>query len=169
MSPLPEKIPKYLANHTKYTVTLEITQNLAKSFFPAYKKGFFKISAQIEEIETPVNLNKDWEILGKTEESSVRGELKENSRFWKNELKPSLFVQNIIDNGYIIPFITIPPSIDAPNNKSSLRIPDSYLKLFQNYLKKQLRRTIRSKTLLLQSLGSSHKQKALTHFKSSSR
>ena len=121
MSPLPEKIPKYLANHTKYTVVLEITQNLAKSFFPAYKKGFFKISGQIEEIEIPVNLNKDWEILGKTEEISVRGKLKENSRFWKNELKPSLFVRNIIDNGYIIPFITIPPSIYAPNNKSSLR------------------------------------------------
>ena len=54
------------------------------------------------------------------EEISVRGKLKENSRFWKNELKPSLFARNIIDNGYIIPSITIPPSIYAPNNKSSL-------------------------------------------------
>ena len=119
MSPLPEKIPKYLANHTKDTVALEITQNLTKSVFPAYKKGFFKISAQIEEIETLVNLNKDWEISDKMEEISVRGKLKENSRFWKNEFKPSLFVPNIIDNGYIIPFITIPPSFYAPNNKSN--------------------------------------------------
>ena len=30
-------------------------------------------------------------------------------------------MQNIIDNGYIIPFITIPPLFYAPNNKSSLR------------------------------------------------
>ena len=30
-------------------------------------------------------------------------------------------MQNIIDNGYIIPFITIPPSFYAPNNKSNLR------------------------------------------------
>ena len=63
----------------------------------------------------------NWEISDKTEEISVCGKLKENSHFWKNELKPALFVQNIIDNDYIIPFITIPPSFYAPNNKSSLR------------------------------------------------
>ena len=60
-------------------------------------------------------------ISGKTEEISLRGRLKEYSHFWKNELKPALFVQNIIDNGYIMPFITIPPSFYAPSNKSSLR------------------------------------------------
>ena len=42
--------------------------------------------------------------------------------FWKNELKLSLFVQTIIDNGYIMPFTTIPPSFYAPNKKFSLRI-----------------------------------------------
>ena len=67
---------------------------------------------------------------------SVRGRLKENSCFWKNELKPPLFVQNITDNGYIIPFITIPPSFYAPNNKSSLRnsrfVSHAISKLFKN-------------------------------------
>ena len=69
---------------------------------PADKKGIFNISARIEETETTVNSDRDWEISGKTEEISVRGRLKE-------------------DNGYIMPFITIPSSFYAPNNKSSLR------------------------------------------------
>ena len=59
LSPLPpphlsEKILKYLTNHTKDTVALEITQNLKKSVLPADKKGIFNISAQIEETERPV-------------------------------------------------------------------------------------------------------------------
>ena len=51
----------------------------------------------------------------------MSGSLKENSHFWKNESKPALFVQNIIDNSFIISFVTIAPSFHAPNNKSSLR------------------------------------------------
>ena len=119
--PLSEKIPRSLANHTKDTVALGIAQNLKKSVLPADKKGIFNTSAQIEDTEATINSDRDWEISDKTGEISVRERLKENSHFWKNELKPSLFVQNIIDNGYIMPFITIPPSFYAPNNKSSLR------------------------------------------------
>ena len=99
-------------------MALGITRNLKKFVFPADKRGIFNISAQIEETETPVNSDRDWEILDKTEKISVRGRVKENSHFWKNELKPALFVQNIIDNGYIMHFITTPPSFYAPNNKS---------------------------------------------------
>ena len=80
-------------------MALGITQNLKNSVFSADKKGIFNISAQTEETEIPINLDRDWEILDKTEEISVRGRLKEISHFWKNELKPALFVQNIIDNG----------------------------------------------------------------------
>ena len=102
------KIPKSLAHHAKDTVALGITQNLKKSVLPVDKKGIFNISAQKEETETTVNSDRDWEISDETEEISIRGRLKENSHFWKNELKPSLFVQNINDNGYLMPFITIP-------------------------------------------------------------
>ena len=120
---------------TKNEIIAEITAT-AKSVLPADKKGIFNISARIEETETTVNLDKDWEILGKTEEISVRGRLKEHSHFWKSELKPSIFVQNIINNGYIMPFITIPPSFYAPNNKSSLRnsrfVSQAISKLLQN-------------------------------------
>ena len=86
------------------------------------KKDIFNISAQIEETETTVNSDRDWEISDKTEEISVRGRLKENSHFWKNELKKVLFVQIVINNGYvIIPFIILSPSFCASNNKFSLR------------------------------------------------
>ena len=83
MSPLSEKIPKSLTNHIKDTVALGITQNLKKSVLPVNKKDIFNISSQIEETETTVNLDRDWEISGKTEEISVRGRLKENGHFWK--------------------------------------------------------------------------------------
>ena len=121
---LSEKIPKSLTNHIKDTVALGITQNLKKSVLSVDKKDISNISAQIflhKETETTVNSDRNWKISGKTEEVSVRARLKEKSHFWKDELKPALFGQNIIDNGYIIHFITIPPSFYAPNNKSSLR------------------------------------------------
>ena len=89
-------------------MALGITQNLKKSVLPADKKDIFNISTQIEENETTVNSDRGWEISDKIEEISVRGRLKENSHFWKNESKPALLVQNIIDNGYTMPFITIP-------------------------------------------------------------
>ena len=65
------------------TVALGITQNLKKSVFPADKKGIFNISTQIEETETTVNSDRDWEISDNTEEVSVRGRLKEKSLFEK--------------------------------------------------------------------------------------
>ena len=72
---LSEKILKYLTNHTLDTVALGITQNLKKSVLPADKKGIFNICAQIEETETQVNSDRDWEILDKTNEISVRESL----------------------------------------------------------------------------------------------
>ena len=78
------KILKSLTNHTKDTAALGITQNLKESVLPVDKKGIFNISAQIEETETTVNSDRDWEISDKTEEISVRRRLKENSHFWNN-------------------------------------------------------------------------------------
>ena len=85
------------------------------------KKGIFNISALIEETETTVNSDRIWETSDKTEEISVCVRLKENSHFWENELKLALFVQNIIDNCYIMPSITITSSFYALNKKSGLR------------------------------------------------
>ena len=51
---LPEKNPRSLANHTKDTAALVITQKLTKSVFPADKNGIFNMSAQTEETETTI-------------------------------------------------------------------------------------------------------------------
>ena len=76
---LSEKNAKFLTNETKDTVALGITQNLKKSVFPASKKDIFNISLQIEETETTVNSDRDWELSDNTEEISVRRRLKEMS------------------------------------------------------------------------------------------
>ena len=56
----------------------------------------------------------------KTKNISVRGRLKQNIKFWRNELKPSYFVEKIISNGYIISFTSVLLPFYASNNKSSL-------------------------------------------------
>ena len=61
--------------------------------------------------------------------------------------------KNIIDNGYM-PFIAIPLSFYTPNSKSDLRNSRFISQAISKLLKKQLRRRIRSKTLLLKSPNS---------------
>ena len=76
---------------------------------PADKKGIFNISAQIEETEIQVNSDRDWEILDKTKEISVRERLTFIfETFIFEKLKPALFVQNTIDNGYNFPIVLHP-------------------------------------------------------------
>ena len=53
-------------------------------------------------------------------ENTVVGGLKKNSSFWKKHLQASDFVQTIFERGYVIPFLSAPPSFFAKNNKSSL-------------------------------------------------
>ena len=55
-----------------------------------------------------------------SDDVSVVNRLNKNSLFWKEELKVSPFIQSVVDNGYIIPFKSIPPPFYAKNNKSSL-------------------------------------------------
>ena len=86
---------------------------------------------------------RDWEITEKIKNVSVRGRLKQNIEFWKNELKPSYFVENSINNGYTMPFTSIPSPIYASNNKSSLRHPQfvsqAIIKLQQNNCVQELK------------------------------
>ena len=51
---LSEKNPRSLANHTKDTAALVITQKLTKPVFSANKNGIFNMSAQTEETETTI-------------------------------------------------------------------------------------------------------------------
>ena len=79
--PFSEKIPKSLTNHIKDAVAVATIQNLKESVLLVDKKDIFNISAQIEETETKVDSDRDWEISDKAEEISVRRRLKENIRF----------------------------------------------------------------------------------------
>ena len=86
---------------------------------------------------------RDWEITEKIKNVSVRGRLKQNIEFWKNELKPSYIVENIITNGYIVPFTSIPSAFYASNNRSTLRHPQflsqAITKLQQNKCVEELK------------------------------
>lgn len=56
-----------------------------------------------------------------SDDISVVGRLKQNSDFWKHTLKAPPFIQNVIDEGYIVPFEKTPTSFYAKNNKSSVK------------------------------------------------
>ena len=72
-----------------------IISNSSKNKKGIFKKNIFNISAQIGEIETAINSKRDWEISDKTEDISVRARLKENTHFWKNELRPSFYYNSL--------------------------------------------------------------------------
>ena len=67
---------------------------------------------------------------------TVKGRLKTHLRFWTEELGASKFVLNVIQNGYMLPFILTPPPCYLSNNKSSLAHPEfvqgEISKLLQN-------------------------------------
>ena len=44
--------------------------------------------------------------------------------FWRDELKASNFVLNVLKFGYYLPFTSLPPPSIEKNNQSSLRHPD---------------------------------------------
>ena len=48
----------------------------------------------------------------------VKGRLRAHLRFWI-QLGASHWVLNIIKHGYFIPFLSMPPSVVLPNNKSA--------------------------------------------------
>ena len=47
---------------------------------------------------------------------SVKFALRSNIAFWENNLNPSYFVLNVLENGYLLPLKQKPPSFVAPNN-----------------------------------------------------
>ena len=50
----------------------------------------------------------------------VKGSLKRHSQYWKEVLQANSFVVDIIENGYKIPFTSLPESASFKNNKSAL-------------------------------------------------
>ena len=135
MPPFSEETLKPSVNQTKDKVPSKISSEHQKSVIPVEKKDISSITVPLEERDDfDFTFKRDWEITEKTKNVSVRGRLKQNIAFWKNELKPFYFVKNI-NNGYIMPLPQFP-------HRFMLRIINLvyvtlslYHKLLQNYWK----------------------------------
>ena len=63
----------------------------------AEKKDISSLTVPFEKQDSfNFTYKRDWEITEKTKNVPVRGRLKQDIEYWKNELKPSYFVENII-------------------------------------------------------------------------
>ena len=51
---------------------------------------------------------------------AVKGNLKRHIKFWQN-IGASPFIRSIINYGYKIPFVTVPPKVLQRNNRSALQ------------------------------------------------
>ena len=124
MPPFSEETLKPSVNQTKDKIPSKISSEHQKSAIPVEKKDISSMTVPLKERDDfDFTFKRDWEITEKTKYVSGWGRLKQNIEFWKNELKPSFFVENIINNGYMMPFTSIPSPFFASNNKSSLRHP----------------------------------------------
>ena len=56
-------------------------------------------------------------------EIGVKGSLNRNLIFRKESIKPSPFVLNVLEHGYVLPLTSIPPPFIAKNNQSALKYP----------------------------------------------
>ncbi len=66
--------------------------------------------------------------------SGVVGRLRKCKQFWFDNLNPPLFVIDILNKGYVIPFRSIPPSACLKNNRSSLNHPDFVIEAINKLL-----------------------------------
>lgn len=94
-------------------------------FVPPYKHS--SVSTDSQEPDQPIpGTTRAWEHrqgdIGPPE--GVKGKLKTCLPYWKNVLKASEFVIDVIESGYKIPFVETPPPFYAKNNRSSLDHPE---------------------------------------------
>ena len=144
MSHFSEESLKPSVNRTKGKVPTEIFSEHQKYVISEEKKDISSMTVPFDEQDNfDFTFKRDWETTEKTKNVSARGRLKQNIEFWKNELKPSHFVENIINNVYVMPFTSTPSPFYASNNKSSLRQPQfvsqAITKLQQNNCVEELK------------------------------
>ena len=96
MAPFSEETLKLSVNRMKDKVPTKIISEDQKYFISAGKKGISSMTVPFKDQDNfEFTYKRDWEVTEKTKNVSVRGRLKQNIEFWKNELKPSYFVENI--------------------------------------------------------------------------
>jgi len=107
---------------TKHFITLDRVLILLQIYLElvtyAESRDTCSLTAQLDELNSTTK--KDYEYSKKLD-ICVKGRLKNNILFWKNDLKASQYILDIITDGYVIPLIQHPPSFYAKNNKSSLK------------------------------------------------
>ena len=59
-----------------------------------------------------------------TQPPKIYDHLKSAKKFWEEDLKADTFVMDIVKNGYKIPFIAFPPTMEKKNNCSALKHQD---------------------------------------------
>ena len=94
-----------------------------KFVFLVEKKETLNTLTPSKKVNLPeYELNRDWEYSQNCNDFiSERARIKQNKKFWKNELKLPKFVQNIINYCYILHFLSSLTPFYVPNNKSSLK------------------------------------------------
>ena len=78
--------------------------------------------------------DRNWEVQSGNGDISVAGNIHKKGRFWRETLKASKFVTNIINDGYRLPFIEFCPPFAAKNNASSLKHPEFVSEAIQKLL-----------------------------------
>ena len=59
--------------------------------------------------------------LSETSPVNVQGRLRKHSSFWTEELEASVFVRDIVHNGYRFPFLATPAPVFRFNHQSALQ------------------------------------------------
>ena len=114
----------------------KISSEHRESVISVEEKGISSMAAPLEERD---NFNLLTRGTGKLQKKlknvSVQRRLKENIKFWKNELRTSYFVENIINNVYIMSLIQFHHRFMLQAINLVYGTLSLYHKLLQNYWK----------------------------------
>jgi hypothetical protein len=74
---------------------------------------FSKMAKETEEVKSPENLKQIFVPGGIHKEDAIQ--------FWRSELKANQWVMDVLENGYVIPFLSAPEKYEEENNMSAQR------------------------------------------------
>ena len=76
----------------------------------------------------------EYESMLNTESNGVVGRLHRCKDYWIDNFNPPVFVSDILNKGYVIPFKVLPPPCHLKNNRSSLNHPDFVIEAISKLL-----------------------------------
>jgi len=75
--------------------------------------------------------------------------LKSAKSFWENDLNAPKEIMNIVENGYEIPFMAIPPKYEKRNNLSTVKNADFVTKAVNELVSQGLVKEVKEKPWIL--------------------